>query len=155
MTPPPPSPDWQDPDYTAVFSERASRLQRLREEPSLVPSVRAWYAEHPADFVSDWCMTFDPRLAETGKKTIIPFVLFDRQREFIDWIVARWQAREDGLVEKSRDMGVSWLCCAVATWMWLFKPGTVIGFGSRKEEYVDKLGDPKSLFWKLRFLIDL
>jgi hypothetical protein len=147
--------DWKNPDYTTVFTERAERLQRLRDDPALVPAVRAWYAEHPVDFISDWCMTFDPRLAETGKKTTIPFVLFKRQREFIDWTVERWQGREDGLVEKSRDMGISWLCCAIAVWMWLMKPGTAIGFGSRKEEYVDALGDPKSLFWKLRFLINL
>jgi hypothetical protein len=37
--------------------------------------------------------------------------------------------------------------------MWLFYPGTAIGFGSRKEEYVDSSGDPKSLFWKIREFI--
>ena len=55
----------------------------------------------------------------------------------------RWKGREDGLVEKSRDMGVSWLCVATAIWMWTFHEGAVVGFGSRKEDYVDKLGDPK------------
>jgi hypothetical protein len=50
-------------------------------------------------------------------------------------------------------MGVSWLCVGFATWMWLFQPGTVVGFGSRKEEYVDDLSDPKSLFWKARNFI--
>ena len=39
--------------------------------------------------------------------------------------------------------------------MWLFYPGTVIGFGSRKEEYVDDLNDPKSLFWKAREFVNL
>ncbi|MGH8743223.1 MAG: TerL protein [Burkholderiales bacterium] len=52
-------------------------------------------------------------------------------------------------------MGVSWLCVAFAVWMWLFQPGIVFGFGSRKEEYVDKIGDPKSLFWKVRQFINL
>ena len=44
---------------------------------------------------------------------------------------------------------------AFAVWMWLFHDGTVIGFGSRKEEYVDDLNDPKSLFWKARQFINL
>jgi hypothetical protein len=57
--------------------------------------------------------------------------------------------------EKSRDMGVTWLCVGFAVWMWLFHPGTVVGFGSRKEEYVDKIGDPKSIFWKIRQFIAL
>jgi hypothetical protein len=38
--------------------------------------------------------------------------------------------------------------------MWDFHPGAVIGFGSRKEEYVDDSSDPKSLFWKVRAFID-
>jgi hypothetical protein len=39
--------------------------------------------------------------------------------------------------------------------MWLFHAGTVIGFGSRKESYVDDLNNPNSLFWKIRTIIDL
>jgi hypothetical protein len=38
--------------------------------------------------------------------------------------------------------------------MWIFRPGTVIGFGSRKESYVDDIGNPNSLFWKIRTFID-
>jgi phage terminase large subunit len=52
-------------------------------------------------------------------------------------------------------MGLSWLCVGFAVWMFLFWPGTVVGFGSRKEEYVDDLSDPKSLFWKIRNFIAL
>jgi phage terminase large subunit len=58
------------------------------------------------------------------------------------------------LCDKSRDAGVSWLCVGFAVWMWDFHPGAVIGFGSRKEEYVDDSSDPKSLFWKVRAFID-
>jgi hypothetical protein len=88
-------------------------------------------------------------------RTVVPFVLFPKQREFIGWIHKRWLSREDGVVEKSRDAGVSWLTVAFAAWMMLFVPGTVFGFGSRKEDYVDKIGDPKSLFWKVREFINL
>lgn len=63
--------------------------------------------------------------------------------------------REDGLVEKSRDAGVSWLCVGFAAWMMIFKTGTVVGFGSRKEDYVDQIGNPASLFWKAREFINL
>jgi phage terminase large subunit len=147
--------DWKNPDYDWVYAKRVERLALIRRQPELVPRIRDHYANHPADFINDWGCTFDPRLAERGLRTVVPFLLFPKQREFIGWLLDRWQLREDGLVEKSRDMGVSWLTVAFGAWMMIFRPGTVTGFGSRKEEYVDKVGDPKSLFWKVRQFIEL
>jgi phage terminase large subunit len=145
--------DFLKPDYDSIFKQRAKRLKALRKNPSMLSGLREYYKTHPADFITDWGCTFDPRNAELGLPTVVPFILFDKQREFIDWLYSRWRGRGDGLVEKSRDMGVSWLCVAFGAWMWCFHSGTVIGYGSRKEEYVDKLGDPKSLFWKAREFI--
>lgn len=55
------------------------------------------------------------------------------------------------LGEKSRDMGFTWMVCAVAAWRFQFKRKQSFLFGSRKQEYVDKSGDPKTLFWKLDY----
>lgn len=147
--------NWRAPDYVPVWLGRAERLRRLRADPGLLPGVKSFYADHPVEFITDWLCTFDPRNVERGIEAVAPFLLFQRQAEFIEWLVQRWRGREDGLCEKSRDMGVSWLCVGFGLWMWLFHPGVVVGFGSRKEEYVDKLGDPKSLFWKIREAINL
>lgn len=147
--------DWRNPDYAAVYAERSERLARLRADPALLAGVKAHYADNPGDFIHDWGMTFDPRNAEVGLPTTVPFLLFPKQREFVEFVRRKWLAREDWLAEKSRDMGVSWLCVGLAVWMWTFHPGTVAGFGSRKEEYVDDLSDPKSLFWKVRAFIRL
>lgn len=147
--------DWANPDYAPIYEARIERLDRLREDPGLLDAVHAYYRTHPVEFLSDWGMTSDPRNAEIGLPVVVPFVLFQRQREFIDWLFKKWQMRDDGLCEKSRDMGASWLCVGFAVWMWRYYPGAVIGFGSRKEEYVDKIGDPKSLFWKVRKFIEL
>lgn len=147
--------DWKNPDYDWVYQERATRLQYIRDHVEYVQRVKEYYADNPIDFINDWGMTFDPRLAEKGMRTVVPFLLFPKQAEFITWLRERWLNREDGAVEKSRDMGVSWLCVAFSVWMYLFVPGAVSGIGSRKEEYVDKIGDPKSLFWKVREYINL
>ncbi len=147
--------DWRNPDYAPVWAERVARLERLRAEPGLFAPLKEFYKTHPVQFIMDWGTTFDPRNVERGLEPTVPFLLFDKQAEFIEFVVKRWQDREDWLVEKSRDMGVSWLCVAAAAWMWLFHPGSVVGFGSRKEEYVDKIGDPKSLFWKIRAFVNL
>lgn len=147
--------DWKAPVYEPIIAARVARLKWLREDPTRWESLKAHYKENPADFVNDWGWTVDPRNAEIGMDVVIPFHLFPRQRKFLEWLHAGWLAREDGLTEKSRDMGVTWLCVAFGVWMWLFHPGSVVGFGSRKEEYVDKIGDPKSIFWKARQFINL
>lgn len=147
--------DWKNPDYAPVYAKRAARLSAIRSTPGMLEGLKGHYRDNPADFINDWGMTFDPRLAEVGLPTTVPFLLFPKQREFIEFVREHWKAREDWLAEKSRDMGVSWLCVAFAVWMFLFHPGTVVGFGSRKEEYVDRIGDPKSLFWKVRQFIQL
>jgi len=147
--------DWKNPDYDAIYQHRAECLARIRANPGELPALKEFYKTHPVEFINQWGMTSDPRNAEIGRPVVMPFILFPRQEEYIDWLRARWLGREDGLAEKSRDMGVSWLCVAFGVWMWLFHPGSVVGFGSRKEEYVDKIGDPKSLFDKIRQFISL
>ena len=146
--------EWK-PDYEAEYARRAERLARIRSTPGMLDGLKEFYRDRPAEFIGDWGMTFDPRNPEIGLPAVVPFLLFPKQAEFLSWLRDRWLAREDGLVEKSRDMGLSWLCVGFSVWMILFHPGTVAGFGSRKEEYVDDLSDPKSLFWKARQFISL
>lgn len=147
--------DWRNPDYPTIIRRRIKLLTKLRATPGAIAGLKEHFKFYPCDFITLFGSTFDPRLVERGMEATAPFLLFPKQEEFVDWIVARWKGQEDGVAEKSRDMGVSWLTVAVAVWMFLYYPGSVVGFGSRKEEYVDKLGDPKSLFWKVRAFIDL
>lgn len=148
--------DWKEPDYTAVLRERAHRLSKMRDMSNNdVAAIKAFYRDHPVEFICDWGMTSDPRNVEIGLPVHVPFVLFPKQAEFVEWVHTRWRNREDGLAEKSRDMGVSWLCVAVAVHMWLFFANIQIGFGSRKEEYVDEIGNLKALFPKMRLFVDM
>lgn len=149
-----PEVDWKNPDWGAIALWRGGLLERLRAMPAEKQrAVKASYIDRPADWIDHWGWTFDPRNPERGQPATMPFVLFPRQREAVHWLIDRWKAREDGLVEKSRDMGLSWLCVATAVWMWTYHDGVVVGFGSRKEDYVDRIGDPSSLFWKLRMFV--
>ncbi len=148
--------DWKDPDYVAILRERAERLDRIRKADD---PERAWlaldrvYSKDPVAFIDDWAMTFDPRLLETGANPYIPFILFDKQREYVEWLLQLLTDGEEGIVEKCRDMGATWLCVAFAVWLWLFRPGAAIGFGANKLELVDQLGDPKSILEKARVFI--
>ena len=147
--------DFKNPDYTKVFCERAERLDWLRSNPDRIPEILVYYKVNPAQMVMDWGCTFDPRNSERGLPNVIPFILFDRQIEWIEWAVAKWKNQESGPTVKSRDMGLSWLTIALASVLCTLYDNMVIGFGSRKEEYVDKIGSPKSLFHKGRQFVSL
>lgn len=147
--------DFKNPDYVQVFEWRAERLARIRANPECLPTLRQYYRDHPAQFIIDWGMTFDPRNVERGQPASIPFLLFPRQEEWIEWFMGRWQNQEPGITEKTRDMGMSWLTVGLGSTVCLFNHGMVVGFGSRKEEYVDKIGSPKSLFEKARTFVGL
>src|ERR1700733_7433922 len=101
--------NWRQPVYLPVFAERVERLKRLRANPQHLATFRLFYRDHPAQFISDWGSTYDPRNPERELPSAIPFLLFPRQIEFIDWVMDRWKAGEPGLCEKSRDVGASWL----------------------------------------------
>jgi len=145
--------NFKNPDYLPVIAARTERLLRLRANPAVLPALKLHYRDHPADFISDFGWTFDPRNVERGLPTDIPFILFPRQVEWIEWVIERWRNREPGLTEKSRESGMSWLTVCLAATLCLFHRGMVVGFGSRKEIYVDEIGSPKSLFEKARFFL--
>lgn len=138
------------PDYSVEIARRFRRLKLLNSNQEAQIAAMAFYKDNPIQWVKDWCVTFDPRRKEMR---ILPFVLFKRQEEFLQFLWECFKDRENGLVEKSRDMGASWLCCAFSIWLWIFHPGTAVGWGSRKEEYVDKKEDPKAIFPKLIMLL--
>ena len=141
------------PNYTEVVKSRQRYCLNIDRNPNLLLGAISYYRTHPVEFINDWCMTYDPRNSGEGKAALIPFVLFDRQKDFILFILSCLEDGESGLVEKSRDMGATWICCCLSVWLWLFKPGISIGWGSRKENLVDRIGDPDSIFEKLRMCI--
>jgi len=146
--------DWKNPDYAAIFRERARRFAWLRANPDKVPALRGWYREHVADFISEWGVTIDPRNVAKNRPAYLPFVLLPKQRELVDWIVERWRKNESGIVEKSRDVGASWVAMAVAVSICLLHENVMVGVGSAKEDKLDRTGDPDTLFYKARTFIE-
>jgi phage terminase large subunit len=120
----------------------------------MTPDQKAEYKKCASDaayWIDTYCWTYNPKLPPVERW--LRFRLFPRQFELVEWIIARESARESGLIEKSREVGCSWLVMAVMTHHWLFEEGFKGGAGSRVEDLVDKLGDPDSLFEKVRMLI--
>ena len=145
--------DFANPDVAIVFNERSRFLQKIREDPPCMPALRVYYKENPADFINDFGMTLDPKGVERGLPALIPFVIYPKQREWVEWVVEHWKTQRPGLTDKSRQGGLSWLSMALSCTLCLFHPGMSVGFGSRKQEYIDVIGDPKSLIEKGRLFL--
>lgn len=142
--------DWKNPDYPAIFQRRLDALGRVRANPSCLPALQTYYRDNPARFICDWGITLNAKNVERGLPSFVPFILYPRQIEWVNWVVSQWRDHKPGITEKTRQMGFSWLSMALACTLCLFHPGMVIGVGSRKQEYIDVLGDPKSLIQKCR-----
>lgn len=142
--------DYKNPDYISVFDWRKDRLERIRQDPSVLSYLYQFYQDNPANFIIDWGCTSDPRNPGKGLPATIPFLLFPKQEDWVNATVESWLKQEPMLTVKSREMGVTWLMVALACTLCIFRQGLTIGFGSRKEDLVDKLGDPDCIFYKVR-----
>lgn len=101
-------------------------------------------------WINEYGKTYDPR----SKTPHLAFKLYPYQECLVKTMEEHIRNGEDILVEKSRDMGVSWLVLLVFQWFWLFEPGSDFLLGSRKLDYVDRLGDLSTLMEKLRYNLD-
>jgi phage terminase large subunit len=145
--------DFRNPQYLPVWKVRFERLQKLRADPLQLAAVKVYYRTHIADFINDWGVTVDPRVAARGRRAIMPMCLWPKQREWIDFLYERWINSEPGTTVKSRDVGISWLAMGFSISMCVFRDGISIGFGSEKEDKIDRSGDPDCLFYKGRLFL--
>ena len=139
------------------FDDEIERREQIALIINSTPDPRAtateFYSESCEKFIQDCCITYDPRNPSKDLPARMPFIPFPKQLELVQFILGIMSDQEDGLIEKSRDMGATWICCAISVWLWLYKSGSAIGWGSRKEQLVDKIGDPDSIFEKIRMII--
>jgi len=102
-------------------------------------------------WINTFTYTYDPRKVLDGKYPVLPFITY----EFQDPPFLQMQSaigRHDLLVEKSRDMGLSWMCVTTMAWFWQFREKNSFMFSSRNEDLVVDVHNPDSLFWKFDHL---
>jgi len=101
-------------------------------------------------WVNQYSVTYNPRVTPS----VIPFITYDYEDTLITSIWEHIRDQKDILIDKSRDMGVTWCVLAVFTWYWLFGgEGQDFLVGSRKEQYIDVMGNMDTLLEKVRFLL--
>lgn len=121
--------------------------------PKAIAEVRERCRKDPIYFINHFCCIHEPRMPEIGLSADLPFIMYPSQQRIISNIEAAYHNRQDLLVEKSREAGITWGVCALLVHHWDFMRGFTAITGSEKEEKVDILGSRKPLFGKLRYLI--
>lgn len=134
-------------EYKANRDYRINVFRRI-EDPEFKKLLKDKCKNNVKFFFNTFLYTFDPRVSPYT----LPFITYRYEDELIDWIVTRLEGR-DGLIDKSRDMGVTWTILGVMYHGWLFGKGFQGHVGSKTENDVDRSGDMKSLFEKLRFFV--
>ena len=86
------------PNYVEIFAERQKRLIAIQKDRSLIIGAKVYYPDHPHGFINDWCITYDPRNAATNGLSLMPFILFDRQRELVDFLLDCLENKEAVLI---------------------------------------------------------
>lgn len=145
-------------DLVAMQLKRAAKIADART--AYFRSIVDWKAEKAkceADILhwfKQWAWTLDPR--KDSPLAIVPFVPFPFQEETILWLNDKVMVqRSDGVVEKSRDQGWTWISTGWSTYHWSFDSYFQALFGSKNEDAVDSIEEPDTILEKCRFQIRL
>jgi hypothetical protein len=96
--------------------------------------------------------TYNPR-NPVGSRNL-PFILRPAQEDAVRALKDAITNGHDLVIDKSRDEGATELITKFFTLYWLLVPETTFLMGSRKEEFVEKTGDHKTLFYKIIYALD-
>ncbi len=123
----------------AEFSPKLQRLmvEMCKEDILFYLNMFAW--------------TYNPKVDQQLKRRVVPFVAYPFQEKAIKKIVSNIDRQRDLVIEKSREIGGSWLCIYALQWLWRFEEWSESLLVSRNWDLVDG-HTSHSLMWKLDFM---
>ena len=151
--------------YLENVAYRLQLMERARGNKSVQKALRLFCQRDILFYINTFVWQFNPKKKKGGRQ-IGPFITWDYQD---DALLARpetwdgdpnrpekgilWCFEHDrtAVVEKSREMGASWLFLIFQDWLGLFHNHTQCLNISKSADAVD-CKSPDSLFWKLRFM---
>lgn len=136
------------PDWTENLKYRLTIQHRAQDHRQFQELQRVWCKSNILYFANVFCWTYDPRL----ESPYIPIVTYPFQDDVLTWNLWLLKNHETGLIEKSRDMGLTWCEEIIAAYCILFFPGFVDYQMSLREDDVDTRTED-SLLGKLRYLL--
>jgi phage terminase large subunit len=94
--------NWRDSTVRRLLYRRPFQAQTGEAQAARLVELERCRRD-PVHWINHWAMTYDPR----APRSQIPFDLFPKQVEFLRWLEERERTQTGGLVEKSRDGGVT------------------------------------------------
>lgn len=136
-------------EYEANFAFRKEMIRECKHSLERQAEEIAKCAEDALYYINAYVWQYNPNNA-IGKE-VGPFITYPFQDEAIFALHAAIEDKHDLVIEKSREVGVSWICDMVFEHLAHFKKNLKFLIISRNAEAVDS-NDPDSLFWKLDHL---
>lgn len=138
------------------FEWREKLLKKAETDPGLQRDLLAACRESKLFWVNAFCWTYhqfdlNPETGERmeARSPHTPFITWDVQDNLVyEFDQCLVEPCNDILVDKSRDMGASWICVQYLHWHWLFTDDAQLLEMSRTKDYVDQTGNMKALFQK-------
>ena len=136
-------------EYRSNLEWRARILTKCNSDSEFKETIKNLARTDILFFFNAFAFTLDVRKRPRHNQ---PFCTYPFQDTLILELKEAVEQGTDLPVEKSRDMGVSWIVLWVFMFFWLQEEGgTDFLLGSRTEDYVDKRGDMRTLFEKCRY----
>jgi len=134
-----------------LFSAEAKRRKNLIQT---INSTGQWEIEREKCkedtlyWFDNYAWTSDPRKVGIWS---LPFMLYPYQREAVTWLEDLiFSKKTSGVIEKSRDLGFSWLLISLFYKHFQHSEGFHALIGSITANECDTIGDPSSMFEKIR-----
>lgn len=133
---------------------RVDILQKAENDIKLQEVLKKKCVEDKIFLFNTFFWTYDPRLAYPH----LPFILYPKQVELVrelDNCLLRSRLGEQVnlLLDKPRDVGATFTVLGWGLAEWMFDEFS-FRVGSRKEDYVDKKGEPDTLFYKFDYILE-
>lgn len=146
---------YDGPEYLAKLRAKISVMKEMEEDPyARAAKIMDIYSVDPIRFFEDFLLIKVTKHDGSAK----PFFLFDYQKK----IILKLQEIENSngdiefLMDKPREMGITWIICGYFLWRFLFTPNYSAFILSRSEGEVDdgtRTADG-SIFGKIRWMLD-
>ena len=147
--------NWSTPWRNLSYQEKLQKrlwVQLNQHDKQVQGLIRELCKRDPVMWIELFCWTKDPHKTPAS----LPFILYPFQVDYIDTLQEKLRKKESILVEKSRQLGISWVTLVWLLYHWNFDNDFVALISSRKEELVDKGGSTgggkeDTLFYKLDY----